>query len=280
VYGTPPDGALDTSFNAIVSDDLTSDTCLVQITLIPCLVVYGDTRTGHDIHRQVVARINAVKPDAVFHVGDLVENGFLESQWTTFNEITQNLRTNALFYPALGNHEHQSRLFFDNFELPNNEQWYSVEVNRVHFVILNTCVAIGPGTEQYLWLESDISNVTDSIRFIAVVMHHPPYSTGQHVEDELGLRQSIVPLFQQFGVDIVFSGHDHTYEHSLCGNIHYVVTGGGGAPLHNQTRTHECSILFSKTYHFCKLSTIGNSLYVKVYDAESRLIDQFTLTGS
>jgi predicted phosphodiesterase len=279
VFGTPPDGAPDTSFGAIVSDSLTSDTCLVQIDLISCLVVYGDTRTGHDIHRQVVAHISDVKPAAVFHVGDLVENGYLESQWTVFNEITADLRSSAVFYPALGNHEHQSQLFFDNFDLPNNEQWYSVDINFVHFVVLNTCVAIEPGTEQFLWLESDLSNIADSIRFIAVVMHHPPYSAGQHVEDERGLRQSIVPLFEQHGVDIVFVGHDHTYEHSYCGGVHYVVTGGGGAPLHNQARAHECSLLFRKVYHFCKLSAIGSSLYIKIYDTESRLIDHFYLTN-
>ncbi|MCK4236104.1 MAG: metallophosphoesterase [Candidatus Krumholzibacteria bacterium] len=52
-------------------------------------------------------------------------------------------------------------------------------------------------------------------RFIAAIFHHPPISTGPHTEDEMGLRKTIVPLFERYGVDVVFNGHDHIYERSL-----------------------------------------------------------------
>ncbi|UCD63150.1 MAG: metallophosphoesterase, partial [Candidatus Zixiibacteriota bacterium] len=173
--------------------------------------------------------------------------------------------------------ELQSQLFFDNFELPNNEQWYSVVRNRVHFIILHSCVDIGETSEQYQWLVDDLSSVGDSVWFTAVVFHHPPYSTGAHVEDELGLRAILVPLFEQYGVDIVFNGHDHDYERSCCGDIFYIVTGGGGAPLRDQARDHACSQLFLMEYHFCKLSILPEGIFITVINDIGQVIDQYEL---
>ena len=30
---------------------------------------------------------------------------------------------------------------------------------------------------------------------------------------------------------LLFAGHDHNYQHHLKNGVHYIVTGGGGAPL-------------------------------------------------
>jgi 3',5'-cyclic AMP phosphodiesterase CpdA len=141
------------------------------------MAVYGDTRTGHTMHQIIADSMMTVQPAVVFHTGDLVNNGNIAEEWDIFNDITQRIRNNAEFFPALGNHENQSQLFFDNFDLPNNEQWYSVERNYTHFVILNSCVATGDPSEQDKWLQEDLYAVHDTIRFIVVIFHHPPYST-------------------------------------------------------------------------------------------------------
>ncbi len=276
--GIPPDGLPDTAFIVVASDGHGADTVRVRLRMIPCLVVYGDTRTNHQAHRAVVAGIEAVKPCAVFHVGDLVEDGTSAALWDTFNVITAGFRATAEFFPALGNHEHQAQLYFDQFTLPNNEQWYSAERNGVHFIVLNTCVAIDPASAQYQWLQQDLAGIGDSVAFIVAVFHHSPYSSGPHIEDEQGLRAKIIPLLEQFGVDLVFSGHDHDYERSFCNGIFYIVTGGGGAPLSDQTRQIPCRQLFIKEYEFCKLSAIDNRLIVTVYNPSMQVIDTATLT--
>ncbi len=277
LYGTPPDGFGDTSFVVIASNRSSADTLEIAIDMIPCLVVYGDTRTYHDTHRQVVAGITGVYPATVFHTGDLVDDGRVAAQWDSFNLITEQMRASAEFFPAAGNHEKQSQLYFDNFELPGNEQWYSVDRNGIHFIVLNSYVATDPVSEQYQWLENDLAQISDSTNFTIVIFHHPPYSTGPHTEDERGLRDTWVPLFEQYGVDVVFNGHDHCYERSFCGGIYYIVTGGGGAPLYDQERQHECSQIFLKSFHFCKLSTINDRLIVNVYDLAGEQIDRFEL---
>ncbi len=277
ITGIPPDDAADTGFIAIVTDGIAADTQMVALKLIPCLVVYGDTRTNNQVHRQVVGRIVTHHPAAVFHVGDLVDDGNVAALWDTFNIIVAEMVSTADFYPVLGNHENQSPLYFGNFALPNNEQWYSVERNGIHFIVLNSCVAMDPASEQYRWLAADLAGISDTIAFTIAVFHHPLYTTGAHPEDEKALRPILLPLFDQYGVDLVFNGHDHDYERTFCDGRYYIVTGGGGAPLREQTRQHPCSQLFLMAYEYCKLSTIDNRLIVTVFDLNGRQIDRFTV---
>ena len=248
-----------------------------QQTVSQPIVIYGDSRTGLKTHQKMVDEIIKIKPTIVFHTGDLVENSKIPDQWATFNEIISDLIKIADFYPALGNHENNSPLYFANFILPNNERWYSVEKDNLHFIVLDSNSDCSIGSEQYLWLEDDLQNIKENIKFVIAIFHHPPFSTGHHTEDEKGLRQTIIPLFEQYGVDIVFNGHDHDYERSLYHNIYYVVTGGGGAPLYGQARKSPYSQLFIKAYHFCKLSLINNQLIIEVYDINSNLIDRLVI---
>ncbi|UCE24144.1 MAG: metallophosphoesterase [Candidatus Zixiibacteriota bacterium] len=280
LYGTPSDTASDDSITVIVSDGELTDTAEVYLRVMPPLVVYGDSRTGHDAHTRVVGRIMDVHPAVVFHSGDLVENGNDPSDWDIFNTITADMRAQAEFFPALGNHELQSQLFFDNFELPGNEQWYSVIRNRVLFIILNSCVEIGPASVQYQWLVDELQSVDDSVWYTAVIFHHPPYSTGYHYLECVYYRTMLVPVFEEYGVDIVFNGHDHDYERSFCGGIYYIVAGGGGAPLRDQASSYICSQLFIRQYHFCKVSVLPDRIVVKTINDLGEQLDQFEVSAS
>ena len=78
----------------------------------------------------------------------------------------------------------------------------------------------------YTWLESDLqSNDQD---WTVVFFHHPPYSKGSHNSDSDAevkmreMRENFVPAFDQYSVDLVFTGHSHAYERS------FLVTGHTG----------------------------------------------------
>ena len=64
--------------------------------------------------------------------------------------------------------------------------------------------------------------------------HHPPYSAGpQHHNTKEMAR--LIPLFKRAGVEVMFSGHEHNFQHSHADGIDYFVTGAagkfrGGAP--------------------------------------------------
>jgi len=242
------------------------------------IVVYGDSRTNDDRHVAVIEAILRVSPDVVFHTGDLVNEGSVPGLWTRFNEVTRSLREVADFYPVAGNHDDESPYYYDNFVLPNNEKWYSVDIDGIHFILLNSNLDLGPGSEQYAWLSGDLA-ATDTNDFVIAVFHHPLVASGPHLPDEYGIAGDLLPLFETYDVDVVFNGHEHLYERSFLNGIYHVVTGGGGAPLHNvpDTSLNPYSQVLAITFHFCLVRKDGNALRIEVFDNDMNRIDSFTV---
>lgn len=98
-----------------------------------------------------------------------------------------------------------------------------------------------PGSTQYNWLEEQLADAASTSRFTFVQFHHAPYSVGPHGlpvgagrgQDTQSGRpvRILLPLFEKYGVDAVFSGHDEMYEHSIVRGIHFFDIGIGGDGL-------------------------------------------------
>lgn len=204
-------------------------------------MIFGDTRTRHDLHRKVIeAILKYSDPHLVIHTGDLVADGVDTAQWPLFFEIERELLKRAAFYPVLGNHERGNYKFYDFFEV--RSPYYSFDWGQVHFTILNTDignVAISTAEkekfwdEQRRWLIEDLRGAQKA-QFRVVVMHHPPFTAVARRQTGGGniWARTLIPIFEQNKVQLVFNGHDHNYQRHEFGGIHYVVTGGGGAPLY------------------------------------------------
>ena len=240
------------------------------------IVVYGDARTNHDIHRKIVGHILTFRPQAVFSTGDQVNDGRVLDEWVIFNEIITPIRKTSEFYPLLGNHERNANFYFENFRLSDNERWYSVRKGPVLFFMLDSNWLIGPGSNQHAWLEKELQNIPREVKFVAAVFHHPILSSGPY-PDEKNLRKRLLPLLEKYRVDLVFVGHEHVYERSFKDGITHVTTGGGGAPLHLKLRHKPYGQVFASVHHFCVLRTAGQTLEVCAYDTEMALIDEFRL---
>lgn len=238
--------------------------------------VYGDSRTNHGTHRKIAQLIVKARPSAVFHLGDMVERATSKRDWARFNEITAHLRSQAEFFPAVGNHDNDSAFFFRNFPYLSSKRWYSLDRGGVHFIVLDCCSKLEPGSPQYGWLEADLKASKRKPGFIAVILHDPIFSSGHHLPQP-ALVQALVPLLEGYGADIVFSGHDHNYERSYRNNIYYVISGGGGAELRGLERANPYSQVFKKTNHFCLISVSGKVMKIEVIDIDSRLIDSFEI---
>jgi 3',5'-cyclic AMP phosphodiesterase CpdA len=62
--------------------------------------------------------------------------------------------------------------------------------------------------EQAVWLEQVLTENT--ARWVVCSFHHPVYSTGKN-RDNPQLRNIWKPIFDKHRVDLVLTGHDHTY---------------------------------------------------------------------
>jgi len=245
------------------------------------LVAYGDTRSNPNDHQAVVNRIIEHEPDLVIHSGDIVENGNVLSQWDVFFDTAKDLMKNVPLYPTLGNHERNAQNYYDLFYPPagggkENKQWYSFDYGNAHIVCLDSDVR--SSSAQLAWLEDDLARVAGRVQWIFVNFHHPPFSSGSH-GSEYATMPKWIDAFEQYGVDIVFNGHDHHYERSLNNDIWYIVTGGGGAPLRavNQKPNPAEQFYAETVLHFCKLQIDQGHLAFEMIRADGTVGDFMTI---
>jgi alkaline phosphatase D len=69
---------------------------------------------------------------------------------------------------------------------------------------------------QTLWLERTLrkARLDPSVDMIVVSMHQCPLSSDQGNGTDLGIRQAWLPLFDEYEIDLVLSGHEHVFERS------------------------------------------------------------------
>ncbi|HKU77455.1 MAG TPA: fibronectin type III domain-containing protein [Pyrinomonadaceae bacterium] len=169
------------------------------------------------------------------------ENGTdSEYQAAVFDMYPTTLRQSVL-WPALGNHDTAqssnppaSLPYFAMFTLPTaaqaggiasgTEKYYSFDYANIHFICLDSMTsdrsANGP---MATWLRADLSSTTR--QWTIAFWHHPPYSKGSHDSDTdpilAQMRQNILPILEDAGVDLVLAGHSHSYERSYLIDGHY-----------------------------------------------------------
>ena len=158
---------------------------------------------------------------------------------TRFFDIYPGILRQTPVWSTLGNHDNfdgatASWPYYDAFTFPTNgesggepsatESYYSFDWANVHFVVLNSFDEVRtPGSAMLLWLEADLQATTQD--WIVAFWHHPPYSKGSHDSDtEIQLqemRQYALPILEAHGVDLMLSGHSHSYERSMLIDGHY-----------------------------------------------------------
>jgi hypothetical protein len=107
------------------------------------------------------------------------------------------------------------------------EAYYSFDYGNIHFICLNSYdINRTSAGAMMQWLEADL--MANNKEWLIAFWHHPPYTKGSHdsdIENELiEMRQNALPLLEQYGVDLVLSGHSHSYERSYFLNGHYDIS--------------------------------------------------------
>jgi 3',5'-cyclic AMP phosphodiesterase CpdA len=135
-------------------------------------------------------------------------------------------------------------------------------------VTLNTNNDYGPGSKQYQFLKGDLARA--SRPFKVFFGHHPAYSSGSHGSTKK-MQEYLQPLFEGNGVQLVFAGHDHTYERTIINVITYVVSGGGGAPLYGleQLKDNPKGLVFREIYNFVQIDVTANGLVLSAWAVNS-----------
>jgi hypothetical protein len=184
-------------------------------------------------------------------------------QAAVFDVYEPMLRSVAL-WPTLGNHDAisadsptETGAYYDIFVLPKlgeagglpsgTEAYYSFDHGDIHFICLDSeDTNRAPDGAMMTWLAADLADTNAS--WIVAFWHHPPYSKGSHDSDDVvdsggrmrDMREYALPILEAGGVDLVLTGHSHSYERSFLLDGHYgtsgtltpdmIVDGGDGRP--------------------------------------------------
>jgi len=217
---------------------------------------FADSGEGNAAQMQIAQQMAAEQGLSL-----ALANGDLAYYYATFASIEanyfgvyNNMMAQIPFFGSLGNHEYYTdganptlaaRVTPTNgIPVADQGRYYSFDWDNVHFVALDSNAPLdaaiaGTGT-MLAWLDNDL-RVTRKY-WKVVFFHAPGYATGVHqAEPTAGeVRQGIVPILEKYGVQLVFNGHEHTYQRTYeliegvpvapnSGGIVYVTSGGGGA---------------------------------------------------
>jgi len=252
------------------------------------IIVYGDARSDPKTHRKNVEQMLKFNPDLILHTGDIVASGTTYELWQPQHFWpVQIISDKVPMFPTLGNHEQNSTHHFNYMSLPGNEVYYSFDYAGVHIVCLDSNAGWTPyqaGSPQYEWLIKDLEAHQDA-EWTFVYFHHPIFRC-QPTRGIEAQRYTWHPIFKKYGVDLVLSGHDHYYFRSYPigklgleprQGVHYLTTGGGGAPLYPiSERIYGAA---SKSIHHTTVLDIqGSRIEGRAIDSDGNQFDYFTLT--
>ena len=253
---------------------------------------YVNDNLGSPAAGDTTAGVERVAP--LFHLfnGDLCYANRADDRVRTWSDFWENNSRSARhrpWMPCVGNHENELgngpigfRAYQTYFSLPNavgqtsdtRGLWYAFTVGAVRVISLaNDDICYEDGGDTYVrgysqgaqkaWLERELqlTRSDTSIDWIVVCMHQTVISTADRFNGaDLGIREEWLPLFDQYGVDLVVCGHEHHYERSHpirgqrvnptrtpipqgtrtdivdteSGTVHMVLGGGGTSVPSNQ----------------------------------------------
>jgi predicted MPP superfamily phosphohydrolase len=127
------------------------------------------------------------------------------------------------FQAALGNHDEPDVVNYPPLSM-DGQRYYSFVRGNVRFFVLDTN-SLDP--RQLQWMERALQDSRDDWKI--AYFHHPLYSNAGRHGASVDIRLLLEPLLTKYGVNVVFSGHDHVYERiKPQKGITYFVCGSGG----------------------------------------------------
>jgi glucose/arabinose dehydrogenase len=269
--------------------------------------------TSHTI--DTVNNILDKSPELVLGLGDFSYDPTTDCWFKIVDPIDEIMKI------AIGNHDEDSSAELDSLMSHFNltKPYYSFDYQNVHFTIIYSSpgetshhtikAPLTEGSEQYKFIENDLAKAsTDpNIDWIVAVYHKFAYTSPSILDTVDELRNTLHPLFDKYGVDVVLEGHQHNYQRSYPMKYNkdnpddpvittdnnnrntytnsegpiFATVGTGGATLFNLTGKAPYIAAQHVGYGILNIDIINNgkTLNAKFYEDVNGIVkDQFTIT--
>lgn len=242
--------------------------------------VIGDTGTGtskqHELGDILLQSRQAFPYEFVLLLGDNLYGGEKPADYKNkFQDVYQKLLDQKVkFYAALGNHDEPAQKNYEHFNMEGKE-YYRFTSGNASFYALNSNYM---DKKQVDWLNSELAK--DNSEWKIAFCHHPPYSSGgKHGSDDQ-LRKVVEPIFVKYGVNAVFTGHDHFYERiKPQQGIYYFVSGAGGKLRPGDVKDNSplTAKAFDKDMSFMLVEIADNAMHFQVLSRTGATVDSGVL---
>ena len=223
--------------------------------------------------------------------GDAVDNGGSYPYW---DELLKCYADNGLqdidMVHVLGNHEYEgdatADAAYDYYNLPNRD-YYSVEYDNVYIAVINYKSADNDklaATAQWLIEDAQKSNAQWKI----LAMHQPPYYTNIAGGGKF-INENLPKAIEEAGINMVFSGHDHTLARTMPlkggevdeeNGVVYYICGSTGEKSYAAFNTPEFHFAYTNDSFDAVYTTVQvTDEYIKVvnYDLDGSILDTYTM---
>lgn len=265
----------------------------------------GDFQEGLSGTAVILTEVAQKYPETGFYMaaGDFANSGSNRNDWDQMIGEARNVWANYALAPTLGNHDlsgHNStapRMYFHYFSLPSNGpadlppgHAYGFAYGDAYFFVLDSNDKL---LVQREWLAQQLQQPEiKQYKWKIVMLHHPVYNIKASRKNML-IHDMFLPVFDEYGVDLVLNGHDHGYMRSKVlyngaevkdgqpGTV-YVVSNAGGKIYSVEHIRSKAALTIGgmQMYQKIDIDTDDNGnarLNFKAYDAAHNLVDEFTL---
>jgi 3',5'-cyclic AMP phosphodiesterase CpdA len=240
--------------------------------------VIGDNGNGekpeYDIGQQMLNWYNRFQFPIVVMMGDNIYGSDRPQDFVKKFEAPYKglLDKGVKFYASLGNHDSREQRYYKLFNMAG-KLYYAFKAPKedVRFFALESSYM---DPDQITWIEDELKKSNEKWKI--VYFHHPLYSSAGTHGSQLKLRAVLEPLFIQYNVSLVLSGHDHTYERIKPQNgIQYFVEGSSGQLRSGDLRPGSPLTAFGTDTDqtFMLMEVDGDNLTFNTINREGTVID-------
>lgn len=254
-------------------------------------VYFGDAQNDiRSLWSRVIREAFRDAPRAKFlvHAGDLIDKADMDAQWGDWFGAGHWLNAMVPNVPVPGNHEmaklpdgrrRLSHHWRPQFTLPEHgpvglqETCYTFVYQNLRIVALNSNERY---EEQARWLDEVLESNTSS--WVACVFHHPIFSTAKERDNAL-LRAAWKPILDKHRVDIVLTGHDHTYGRTGLETPDGVPETTGNVPVGLQQRDRAAGTVYVVSVSGPKMYHLNRKPFMKRVAEDTQLYQVIHIDG-
>ena len=223
----------------------------------------------------------------LIHTGDLVNFGWVDAEWANALSVMSNYTTQIPSRVLIGNHDgglngnslHESYCKPEALD-ETTTPWQKIDFgDDIHFIMLSLewSAYSDLGDAQLSWLNTTLSAI-DPDDWTIIFSHAPFHSSSidTHIVND-DLLTAVEPIFIENDVDLVFTGHNHIFEHLDASNVDYFQVSRIGKKTYEYDELSIYSQEIINQPGFVEVTINGNDAEVSFINSTNEVVYTVTI---